>query len=422
MNKALKLTAAGAAIAVSASLAGMAPSATATTAPSAADDKRPALTSDYDLADYKAVFADADLSADMQKQVDDALAQTTNKDLRERAEIKERLGVENPYVERAIQKVIDPDDYVCNPTKLDAYVDGLLGELQDPFSLLILSFSGALDLPTYDALLNGQDLPKKFLGGEKNKVVNGSLKKLKGLWDIKSDDIIAVPMTGSIFADASEERAITLYVTLTGGDPENADDRAAAKETLDMIKEIIASEPSLDGGNNPIFSLNAYAFTAEGDDDPLVQGLADRIAFGDGMFDALASMGFGDAGAKGVMSHEFAHHVQYELDVFGDEPSPEATRRTELMADSLGMYADSHKLGLKASKGDRRLAIRAFRNVGDCQFDSNGHHGTPNQREKAARWGVKQFFDQKNRNKVYASKTLVKRFEKVLPEFVAPDA
>lgn len=424
MKNPMKLTAVGVALAAAAALAGVTPSAAAAPATTAvvAADKLPSSIDDFTVADYRSVLDRADVPADVEASLSDVLDRTSNKDLRDRARIQERLGVDNPVIDRAIARVIDPDDYECNPTRLDAYVDGLLAELSDPFVLLLLSFSGALDMPTYDALLNGQDLPKQFDGGTRNKVINQTLKKLKGFWDVKSADIIAVPMTGSIFADESEERAITLYVNLTGGDPEDPADRAAAKDAVDSMKELIDSEPSLDGGNNPIFSLNAYAFTAEGDPDPLVSGLADRIAFGDGLFAALDAMDFGDPGARGVMSHEFAHHVQYELDVFGDEEGPEATRRTELMADGMGMYSVSHKLGLKGSKVDRRKAIRSFRNVGDCQFDSPGHHGTPNQREKAARWGVKQFFDQKNRNKIVKSKVMVQRFEKVLPVLVEPDA
>ena len=140
--------------------------------------------------------------------------------------------------------------------------------------------------------------------------------------------------------------------------------------------------------DNPLWTLNAYAFSAEGDPDPGVQGIPDKLVFGDGFLAAYDSFGLGDVGPRVVMGHEFGHHIQYELDLFEPVASPEATRRTELMADSFASYWAVHKKGLTLNAKRVVDTLLSFYTVGDCAFDDDGHHGTPLQRERAAAWGA----------------------------------
>ena len=99
----------------------------------------------------------------------------------------------------------------------------------------------------------------------------------------------------------------------------------------------MASQGFFDGGDNRCFTLDAFAFTAEGDPDLAVAGLADEFISGDGILDALDAMGIGDVGARAVMGHEFGHHVQFEDGLFSSPlTGAKATRRTELMADVFG--------------------------------------------------------------------------------------
>ena len=117
------------------------------------------------------------------------------------------------------------------------------------------------------------------------------------------------------------------------------------------------------------------------------------------------------------------HHVQFEQGFF-DSPltGPEATRRTELMADSFGTYFIAHKRGLGMKGAALHKAEQAFFEVGDCSFDSNGHHGTPNQRLKASIWGADQAAKAQAPFPVQPSITLFNKFEKKLPNLVKPDA
>jgi len=115
---------------------------------------------------------------------------------------------------------------------------------------------------------------------------------------------------GSMLQDASRVAAV-LQLPL----PEFGMTRAAAEAEAADIAEV-ASQGFFDGGDNPLFTLDAFAFTAEGDPDPAVAGLPDKFIFGDGILDALDAMGIGDVGARVVRGHEFGHHVQFEDGLF----------------------------------------------------------------------------------------------------------
>ena len=123
-----------------------------------------------------------------------------------------------------------------------------------------------------------------------------------------------------------------------------------------------------------------------------------------------------------VMGHEFGHHIQYELGLFDPVPSPEATRRTELMADSYAAYFGAHKRGLTLNTKRIVDALLSFYAVGDCAFDDNGHHGTPNQRERAATWGAQLAKAASPASSKLLASEFADLFEAKLPELVAPDA
>ncbi|MFM6849677.1 MAG: hypothetical protein ACKOVB_11295, partial [Terrabacter sp.] len=65
---------------------------------------------------------------------------------------------------------------------------------------------------------------------------------------------------------------------------------------------------------------------------------------------------------------------------------------------------------------------QSFFQVGDCNFDKPGHHGTPNQRLAASTWGWSVADAAQKQGHVLPSLTLDAQFEAKLPELVAPDA
>jgi hypothetical protein len=223
-------------------------------------------------------------------------------------------------------------------------------------------------------------------------------------------------MHGSMMQDPARVARV-LQLPLPGFDMSPTEAATEAEEIATAVST------GFDGGDNPLFTLNAFAFTAEGDPDPLVQGLPDKLIFGDGIVDALRAMGIGDVGPRAVMGHEFGHHVQFEDGLFESSlTGPEATRRTELMADAFGTYFATHARGLALNTKRVLQAERTFFDVGDCQFTDSGHHGTPNQRMRSAVWAADVANAARPQGRILPSMTFADMFEQELPSIIAPDA
>ena len=273
-------------------------------------------------------------------------------------------------------------------------------------------------IPTYDALFFGSNTDARYdLRSDSRQSLTKAFTVVKRFWDIESSDIQLMATHGSMLQDASRVAAV-LQLPL----PEFGMTRAAAEAEAADIAEV-ASQGFFDGGDNPLFTLDAFAFTAEGDPDPAVAGPPDKLIFGDGILDALDAMGIGDVGARVVRGHEFGHHVQFEDGLFSSPlTGAEATRRTELMADAFGSYFATHARGLALNAKRVLQAEQTSFEVGDCQFADPGHHGTPLQRLRSATWAVELANAARPQGKILPSLTFADLFEKELPEIVAPDA
>lgn len=404
---ALTVSAGGVAVAVpSASAAPASPSAAAVDATVAAPDDRARELYDKIVAK---------LPADWQQR---------------QAEMRERAGIEPSPLEQMVStkirkagwassssrsSVINPDDYQCSTTRLDAYVDSIL-EGADPSALFALDLLGGLQMPTYDALLYGTPGQADYaLPAEHRGSLRTTFEYSKRFWDVSLNDIKLHSMDRDIYSDRNQLARVV--GALYGVGPADAVDIA------DLLIEIVEGDPVLDGGKNPIFTLNAFAASDEGETDPLLQGTGDKVIFGDGILSAMTATGNGTIGPKAIMSHEMAHHVQYENGTFEEGTrTPEGTRRTELMADAFGTYFGAHKKGLNLGPARVLKFHQAFYDVGDCQFAAPNHHGTPNQRNAASAWGAASVAYATNPNRVIPSARLTTQFDRVLPQIVAPDA
>lgn len=324
------------------------------------------------------------------------------------------VGPGEQPVRDAVNRAINPDDYECGATPLDAYVEQLLADV-DFLTLYILLLTGALDMPTYDALLYGTEGDPDYAVPGDAKGLNKAFTKSQRFWDIDSSDIELIGMHGEMVVDV--DRVTRLNEVLYGMSPEDA------QEMAELTAEIINEDPALAGGDNPIFTLNAFAFSADGQTDPLIASIPDKIVMGEGIIEAVEWMGLGSTGAQAILAHEFAHHVQFEAGLFdSDLPEPEATRRTELMADAYASYFSAHRRGLNLRKDVILKVQESFYNVGDCSFESPGHHGTPNQRLAAAEWGADLAISAQKQGHVLTVDELTELFEAQLPIFLEPDA
>jgi hypothetical protein len=329
-----------------------------------------------------------------------------------------RVGIDPSPVHEALKRAINPGDYQCGPTRFDSYIDGLFdGLTQQEFTFLV-GHVAMLDIPTYDALLFGSATDARYALRSDYKVeLTRTFRDLKRFWDIESSDIQLMSMHGSMLQDPVRvARVLQLPIPGFGFTP------AAAQQAANEISAFTRSG-GFSGGDNPLFTLNAFAFTAEGDPDPLVQGVPDKMIFGDGIVDALNALGIGDVGPRVVLAHEFGHHIQFENGLFDSTlTGPEATRRTELMADAFGTYFAVHAKGLSLNRKRVMHAEQTFFEVGDCSFTNDGHHGTPLQRLRAATWGASVADAARPQSYILPSATFAAMFDQKLPELVAPDA
>jgi hypothetical protein len=308
-----------------------------------------------------------------------------------------------------IDAVIDPADYECSDTPVTAYVQSLTAGLSED-DLLDLAVILIYDPVDYDALYFPEPAATRYFGvdGEYTNRLQHRFAGLKSFWDINSSGIELVPVHGRTLLDpARVARALQAEL------PTLTDDAAA--QIADAFRQI-AGQDKFDHGDFPLFTFNAFAFSAKGEPVPIT----DKILVGDGVLEGMKALGLDDIAPDAILSHEFGHHVQFQdgLDTATTLTGPEASRRLELMADTFGSYYLTHMrdghVGIKRVKD----FVQMFYDLGDCQFANVAHHGTPNQRRKAAEFGAVNALLPATR--VLPSRTLDARFEKALPKIVAP--
>ena len=331
------------------------------------------------------------------------------------AEFDRRLGIDDDLSEVA-QAVLNPGDYECESTELTDWLAGSIAGWTEEDRLgasILLLFN----TPMYDALFFPEPEPQRFFGldGEYTTVLQRTFPNLKGFWDIDASGIELLPAHGNAMLDPI--RTARVLQVVFGSTPQEA------KEAAEAVREL-AGLPVYDNGDAPIFTFNAFAYSPEGVEVPGVGLPTDKIVVGDGVLEGFRAIGLGDVAPQAILGHEFGHHIQYQKGLRdSDLPAPEATRRTELMADSFSSYFLAHKRGTNMRWIRIKHFIAAFGDIGDCHFDSPNHHGTPNQRTRAAQWGtlmavlaLPPFY------RVVPSRTLATHFDKALPRMVRPDA
>lgn len=403
------LTAAGLGLVLAVSLG--APAVAVADTPSASTSQ-PSASSSVEQA-----LASSNLSPALQAKVRAAFAKLPANWAAKREATAKKLGLEDHDWRGTAQGAINPSDYECSTTKLDGWLDGELAGI-DRSVLRLLSDASAFDVPTYDALVFGKESSSNTFGvtGDDTNPLNHAMKKLRGFWDIDGSSIQLIPMHGSMMTNPT--RVSRVYEVAFGLSKADAD------EVANAVVELVKSQSGLRGGDNPIFTFNAFAYDPTGDQEALDLGITKRIVMGDGVLAGLDGVGLTDkAAAEAVLAHEYGHQVQYAKGLF-ESPltGPEATRRTELMADALGTYAMVHSRGL-AVNAKRTLQVnQSFYQVGDCSYTSDGHHGTPNQRLRASQWAVSVVDSNKKQGHKLTALQFDALFEKALPSFVAPGA
>jgi hypothetical protein len=340
---------------------------------------------------------------------------------RGRLKLPGSMRVSDQYLAEAVRRAINPGDYVCPPST--PVVDWFLGKVdevitQEPaiFDLLYNQLLADL-VPTYDALVFQTDDTPQYFGynGEYTRIMLKTETDVKRFWDIFSDDIQLLGMHGTMLLDVDRVAAVYESPLVFGLDP------ATAAFFASLIRDAMLQSQTLNGGNHPLFSFNAFAFSTDAFPIP------DKIIMGDGILAGYQAVGFDDVAPQAVYAHEFAHHIQFENDYFSD-PIPgattqaELTRYTELMADAMSAYYLTHKRGGTMNRKRVEQFLEVFFQIGDCAFSNPGHHGTPNQRMAAAQFGFDLADQAQKQGHILTAEQFHDRVVAAYPGHVAPDA
>jgi hypothetical protein len=329
--------------------------------------------------------------------------------------------VTDQYFAAGVSRAIDPDDHVCPAsTPVIAWVldarDTWEEEEPEIFDLL---YNGLLaDLvPTYDALLFQTEATPQYFGynGEYNHIMTKTERDVKRFWNVASDDIQLIGMHGTMLLD--EARVAAVYESGVFGPVPPA----TAEFFASLVRNGVEESEVLNGGNHPLLSFNAFALS---DEDGFIP---DKIVMGDGILAGYSALGFDDVAPQAIYAHEFGHHVQFENDYFDDEipgatTEAERTRYTELMADAMAAYYLTHARGAAMNKKRVAQFLEVFFQIGDCGFTSPGHHGTPNQRMRAAEFGFEVADEAQKQGHILTSEQFHDLFVDAYAGIVAPDA
>lgn len=375
-----------------------------------------AATSTASADSLETALAQSGLPASAQEQIRRTAAQIPQ-EWSVQAGVTERVALPHSEWRRIARDVIDPGAYECDTTELRTWLTAQVSDPEVAYGLDILGQFGALDLPTYDALLFGSESKDQHFGvdGDHTNSLTREMDSLERFWDIPTD-IQLIPMHGDMLSD--RDRVVRTYEVLYGMPT------SIAELYADIVEIVVDNVEGLEGGDHPVLTFNAFAFDPEGDPVLTEMGVTKRIVVGDGILEGTDGIGLDDKAAPlGILAHEYGHQVQYAKNLF-ESPltGPEATRRTELMADALGTYQTVHARGTALNDARTLDVMQSFYGVGDCSFDSDGHHGTPNQRLKASQWAVNLVESQPNQGHKLGSVEFSELFDAYLPTLVAPDA
>jgi hypothetical protein len=319
------------------------------------------------------------------------------------------------------RRAIDPDAYVCYAsTPVRDWFQKRAEHFfraEPAVAEVLYDFPYAEWIVLLDAILSPTPAAPQYFGyrGEYTRVVQKAERETKRFWDIPSPHIETVGMHGSMLLDTARVAGIYEMVFY---DP--AELPWSPEEFARRIREAVLESRVLNGGNHPLFSANAMALGAAYGDP------SDRIVLGDGILDAYAQIGYGDVAPQAIYAHEFAHHVQFANGYFEDpyatvDDEAEATRYTEMMADAMAAYYLTHKRGQAMNRKRVEQFLQIFFQLGDCSFNSPGHHGTPNQRLAAARFGFDVADQAQKQGHILTSDQFHALFVKQYPKLIAPD-
>jgi hypothetical protein len=309
--------------------------------------------------------------------------------------------------------VINPADYSCPAsTPVSDWINGkLIATISvEPDRFFQAYDLAAGDVPLYEALLFQSAATEQSFGytGEHTQDIRQTERQLKSFWDIPSAGIEVVAMHGSTLLDVNRTAATYRVAYAVPADE--------AAFLADTLRRTLVNSETMRDGNHPYFTFNAVSVAAQ-------PGLwPNKIIVGDGIMAAFDELGFGDVAPKAILAHEYGHQVQFSKHFGLRAPGPERSRYAELNADAMSAYFLTHKRGGTLNEKRVMQFLEVTYDIGDCQFTSGVHHGTPNQRRAAAQFGFALAHEAQKQGHILTADEFQAAFDAVYPSLIAPDA
>jgi hypothetical protein len=317
-------------------------------------------------------------------------------------------------------RAINPADYVCsNNSQVSGWLNDQISKSLAAEQVRFLTAYNylAADIPTYEALYFQSSTTPQYYGadGRHTKAITKVERDLKRFWAIESANIDVVAMHGNVLIDTI--RTARTY-QLFGY---SAAQSAGFARTL---RNAIVGSTTMVDGNHPFFTFNAVAQRRIFG--PATQrDTVKKIVMGDGILAVYDAIGFSDVAPEAIFAHEFGHHVQFEKGIRLTGPgitAAEVTRFGELSADAMAAYYMTHARGMALNQKRVEQFLTVFFEIGDCGFTSSGHHGTPNQRMKAAQLGFRIADGAHKQGHILSPEQFHAKFMAEYPSLIAPDA
>ncbi|GAA3586979.1 hypothetical protein GCM10022222_84600 [Amycolatopsis ultiminotia] len=218
-----------------------------------------------------------------------------------------------------------------------------------------------------------------------------AIGKLRCFWDIESWNVQLVAWKGTdLGSEAKMKKTFGLGLA-----------PAKAQEAAALTAKVVQEIPALQGGRQPLLTLNAFSAPAN-------ELHGKRVLLGDGLLDVFGTLGFGDVAPEAVLGHEYGHQVDFAN---GNSPGDESR---ELGPDAYGGYFLAHAKGDAWNARTQQEVTYLDASIGDCAHD----HGTPDQRKAAGAWGEKLATSQANPNRIISPASIIEKFQKEYPKLV----
>jgi hypothetical protein len=260
---------------------------------------------------------------------------------------------------------------------------------------------------TYNHLAARMDLgEEEYFGpdGEYTSLVNRIWKDLERFWDMEGK----VDVHGQHNETLNDREMLVALFSRIVFDYDSKDD---LYKIADEILQLNKQSPILP--ESPLFASEGYS---------TFNGL---IILGDGLIQMFTEAGIEPKIAWiGIFSHEWMHQIQmqnffkwYPAGMF-DSPA-EQTRHIELEADFFSAYYMTHKRGATLNWKSTTEFLELFFQAGDCSFDFEMHHGTPEQRMQSALLGYHLAASAQKKGKILTEEEVHEYFMEVaLPEIL----